>query len=324
MKKKLLALGLTAVMALGMGSMTQAVDVDVPDVVVDQDSVTITKEYNLVGEGSSPEETFKLTSDAGTVKDGDATTVPAITISDLHFDKGAATADGKKGKFTVTLPTYTQTGVYEYTLKEKDGETAGVTYRADSMKLVVTVVNDDNGLARIAAVHTEKEDGTKSDTFTENTYTANSLSVSKKVTGNLGDKNKEFSFTVTFEGPADKTWYDEITVADGSTATYNNATHTATFTLKDGATATFDNIPAGVTYTVVEDDYKAKGYTTTYDGKETGTMGAEAIKTTVTNNKEKDVDTGIYLDNLPYILMLAVVVIAAAAFVISRKRRVEL
>ncbi len=330
MKKGFLALGLAAMMTLGMSAMAFAenepAEPTTTTTYTDAKTVTITKTYELKGEGSSPAETFTIKQDGdGKVTDGDATSAPALgTITAVEYAKGAAGDEAKKtGTFTITLPPYEKTGVYEYTLKEVAGTTAGVTYRTDDLNLVVTVI-EQGGLVRVAGVHAEKGDKTKTSTFSDNTYTANNLSVTKKVTGNLGDKTKEFKFTVTFAAPEGKEWKNEITIAGGSGAADLAWTeNVATFTLSDSDTVTFENVPEGVTYTVDEDDYSKAGYTTTGEVTEATAMTAEAAEVEVTNEKKGNVDTGVLLDSMPYIMILAVVVIAGAAFIISRKRRVE-
>ncbi len=302
----------------GEGSTTQTT-------YTDMSTVNITKVYKLIGAGSSPAETFKVTCTDAEVTDGDGTAAATdITISPVAFAKGDATTAGKEGTFVITLPTYTKTGVYEYTLQETAGTTAGVTYRTDTMKLVVTVIEQD-GIVRVGYVHCEDEDAEeKSNSFSDNTYTANSLSVSKTVSGKLGDKTKEFSFTVTFAAPAGKTWKNEITIATGSGATdltWNG--DVATFTLSDGDTVTFENVPEGVTYKVEEADYTGAGYTTTGEVTEATAMTSVPATVTVNNDKDGTVDTGINLDSLPYIMILVVVAAAAVAFLVSKRRRFE-
>ena len=56
---------------------------------------------------------------------------------------------------------------------------------------MVTVLQGENGRLRVAAVHTEAEDGDKADKF-PNEYSAGSLAIAKVVTGNMGDKEKYF------------------------------------------------------------------------------------------------------------------------------------
>lgn len=209
--KKLLAGVLTCAMMLTMGMTAFAADNK------DQEKVTITKVYQLKGNGTSPAETFTLEQvGEGKVTDGDATSAPNLgTITGAEFAVGEATAEGTEKDITVTLPTYTNVGVYEYTLKEVARTTAGVAYHPGTIKLVVTVVNGDNGNLRIAAVHTETGDNEKSDTIT-NTYSANTLNVSKTVKGNLGDKSKYFEFKVTLTGEPGKTYGESYAVTGGS------------------------------------------------------------------------------------------------------------
>lgn len=315
--KKFLAILLAAMMLLSVASVAMADEPTYTDVT----SVTIHKAYKLVGEGTSPAETFTLVQDGdGMVTDGEAATAPALgTITGAKFAEGAATTAGATADITIQLPSYDHVGKYEYTLKEVVGTTAGVTYRTAAIKLVVTVV-EENGLKRIAAVHTESA-GTKSDTF-ENTYSAGKLNVTKTVTGNLGDKTKYFEFKVTLAGEAGKTYGESYTVTGGSYA--DNPTsikigEETTFYLKDGDTISIENLPYGVSYTVTET--AADGYTTTKTG-DTGTIGAAAQTAAFTNDKAGEVDTGVVLDTLPYVLVLAVVGAAVIAM-IAKKRNAE-
>lgn len=316
--KKLLAGVLTCAMMLTMGMTAFAADNK------DQEKVTITKVYQLKGNGTSPAETFTLEQvGEGKVTDGDATSAPNLgTITGAEFAVGEATAEGTEKDITVTLPTYTNVGVYEYTLKEVARTTAGVAYHPGTIKLVVTVVNGDNGNLRIAGVHTETGNNVKSDTIT-NTYSANTLKVSKKVEGNLGDKSKYFKFKVTLIGEEGKTYGDSYTVKGGSNAanpkTIKIGVET-TFVLKDGDTISIENLPAGVSYTVVEEE--ATGYTPESTG-DTGIISAKNESTAAfTNTKgNNNIDTGINLTTLPYMLTIAAIfVIAAIAFVAKRRR----
>lgn len=287
---------------------------------VDETTATVVKVYKLIGAGTSPEETFTLQQVGdGVVKDGEATSAPALgTITGAAFAEGAATVDGATAGITIALPTYTTVGVYEYTLQEVVGTTAGVTYYGNTIKLVVTVIND--GAIRVAAVHTESQ-GTKSDRF-ENTYSAGTLSITKTVTGNLGDKNKYFEFTVKLTGVDGKTYGDSYAVSGGSNAenpTSIKIGEETTFLLKHGDTISIANLPYGVTYTVTET--AADGYTTTKEG-DNGTITAAAQTAAFTNNKNKsDIDMGVSMDSLPYILML--VVVGAAVVVIATRKKGE-
>lgn len=304
--KKFVAILLTLMLVLGVSGALAA----------DTESVVIKKAYKLVGAGSSPAETFTLVQTGSEVTSGDATAAPALgAITGAAFDAGAATSEGVTKPITVNLPEYDRVGIYEYTLKEVKGNTAGVGYYDAAMKLVVTVVNGENGLERVAAVHTELAQGAdKSDTF-ENTYSAGTLTVKKTVTGNLGDKNKEFDFTVTFAAPQGKDWTPAIGLPEGATMVEDNPM-SYTFKLKHDGTATFGNLPAGVTYIVTEAE--VQGYTTTSAGDE-GTIVAGLNEVTFTNDKHGEIPTGVTTENLPYVLLIGFVVLAGAALLIKRK-----
>lgn len=304
--KKFVAILLTLMLVLGVSGALAA----------DTESVVIKKAYKLVGAGSSPAETFTLVQTGSEVTSGDATAAPALgAITGAAFDAGAATSEGVTKPITVNLPVYDRVGKYEYTLKEVQGNNAGVGYYDAAMKLVVTVINGNNGLERVAAVHTELAPGAaKSDTF-ENTYSAGTLTVKKTVTGNLGDKNKEFDFTVTFAAPEGKDWTPAITLPTGAGMVEDNPM-SYTFKLKHDGTASFGNLPAGVTYTVIE--APVEGYTTTSTG-ENGVIIAGLNEVTFTNEKKGEIDTGVTTENLPYVILMGLVVLAGAALLLKRK-----
>ena len=177
------------------------------------------------------------------------------------------------GTITVTLPQYDSVGIYEYTLIEKAGTTAGVAYYGNAIRLVVTVINGDDGKLRVAAIHTESEGADKSDTF-ENTYSAGTLKISKTVTGNMGDKNKYFEFTVLLSGRSGMTYPETFAVSGGSYAqnpTTIKLSEETTFMLKHGDTISIANLPYDVDYMVIET--AADGYTTT-STNETGRISA--------------------------------------------------
>ncbi len=120
------------------------------------------------------------------------------------------------------------------------------------------------------------------------------LTVTKTVTGNEGDKNKDFTFTVTLKRPeitVDALATPIINATPGTSAaptpvteTYDGVTFingVATFTLKHNESKTIKDIPAGYTYTVTESDNA--GYTVTMSGN-TGTIKAGETSTAAFNN----------------------------------------
>lgn len=330
--KKLISLLLALVMVLSLSTVAFAAETTYEDM----STVTLTKEYKLANTGTtSPAETFTFSdltctgvSDAGVGVTKDNAPVP--TIDSATFEKGAA-GDKTKGKqtITITMPEYNAVGIYTYTFTENDGNTAGVSYRSEAITLVVTVI-EQNGKVRVAAVHAG-EKGAKSGNF-DNTYSAGSLAVKKNVTGNLGDKTKEFNVTVTFSAPEGDTVREAITYVDGTetkTIPANwNTSASANITLKNGETVTFTNIPYGVTYTVEEDDYTSEAagkYDPAVYGFSDDTnkkIDSDMDTVTITNNKNGTVDTGVMLDSLPYILVLAFVAVAGTALILKKRANV--
>lgn len=336
--KKILAMLLAVMMLLSVASVAMA------DEPTDSDTKTFSKEYKLVGDTAtafSPAETFSFgdvsfvsATDTGVGYTEAWAKANVPTINSVSYTKGEAGSENRIKDFTITLPDYEYVGIYTYQFTEVDNGTAGVTYRTTPIRLVVTVIND--GAVRVAAVHCENADATKSGTF-ENTYSAGKLSVMKQVAGNLGDENKEFEIKVKFTAPTGDTVKSDITYNDGTaTDTVIEAgengwtTKEVTIHVKHNETVTFTNIPAGVTYEIEETDASviadAAGkseYEVTYDDKKTGTVTANATSaTTVTNTKDGELDMGVMLDSMPYVLVLAVVGAAVIAL-IAKKRRAE-
>ena len=180
--------------------------------------------------------------------------------------------------------------------------------------------------------------------FTEDTISADTtfyakyvpasanLTVSKTVTGKLGDTNKAFTFTIT---KADGTPVNitianiEISEADRAKVEWLN---NGKFTLKDGASITFKNLPSDE-YKIVEEDYSGEKYETSWqigtDGvvHEKNTTATVTIGTTeqtvhFTNHRTLEPDLGVLLDTLPYIVILAVVA-GGVALLMLRKHRKE-
>ena len=149
--------------------------------------------------------------------------------------------------------------------------------------------------------------------------------ITKKVEGLFGDHSKKFTIVVT--GP--NNFHQEFTLANGETGTLNNLM-----------------VQVGDVITITE--YDASDYDTTaqiyYSNSSNGLLGAngqeftgenektttititddmidlDEINITVTNEKDAQVDNGVLLDTLPYILIL-VVVVGGGVLLFLRKRK---
>ena len=178
------------------------------------------------------------------------------------------------------------------------------------------------------------EDTIKEDTTFYAKYVPASanLTVTKTVTGKLGDTNKAFTFTITKADGTSANITDanvEISEADRAKVEWLG---NGKFTLKDGASIIFKNLPSGE-YKVIEEDYSGEKYDTSwqigtdgevYEKNSTATVTIGTTEQTVhfTNHRTLEPDLGVLLDTLPYIVILAVVA-GGVALLMLRKRRKE-
>lgn len=157
---------------------------------------------------------------------------------------------------------------------------------------------------------------------------SSNLKISKTVTGLLGDTKKAFTFTIK---PTDSTKTFTITESDIIEKSDEGVTYDLskkTFTLTHGAYITL-SLPVG-TYYVQEDSYdnytvsaKINGVDTTVtDRAVTAELTKEAMTIAFTNCCTLEPDTGVLLDTLPYIVILAVVA-GGVALLMLRKHRKE-
>lgn len=338
--KKLISLALALMLVLSLSTVAFAAE--------NQDA-SFTKTYKITNDGTSnPEETFTFTYEAYQITDSNANLtvadMPEIPDSTVTFNEGTATTKGLAQTVNVALSgiAWPGVGVYYYEVTETAGTTAGVDYDDTTAYLKVTVAYDEGtntyytAFATLNLADSDKNGITDSKIagFT-NEYTAGDLSVSKTVSGNMGDQSAYFDVTITLTGETGKTYAESYAVTGGShesnpkTIAIGTAT---TFKLKHNDTITIANLPYGVTYTVAEADYTSteKGG---YDAAQYSLNGAKATNTSVsaekldaasetveiTNNKGTTVDTGITMDSMPYVLLLAVA--AVGLVVMFTKKR---
>lgn len=255
------------------------------------------------------------------------------------------------GSIVMNVPNYTKVGVYTYQVKEKDGDTLGMTYDPKTYTLQVIVGNKIENDQIVAGgkkvCYVTMLDGTTKQNSVKNTYNAGTLNITKTVQGNMGDRSTDtkFDFVATFKVPTGKTLRSNIVLPEGYTINWNSTKTegTVNFKLSHNETFSVQNLPKDIEYSVVEMNGKAalannayitnaageNTYQVSYDNFVNGTVGTtemtdeNVIATNITNTWGSTIDTGVILDNAPYILMLAVVAGAAMTLVIKKRREEE-
>lgn len=323
------------------------------EVATDDPSVTITKtliNVNNTAEGAVPNITASMTLD----NEGRAATKPSAVKDDAQISIDSATVTNGKGAFAVHLGNIKVPGIYTYRLTENAVNEAGVKQNDKHYTLTIYALNDStaSGTNKIGEYKFRlAEDGVQGKLDeVENSYYAGAVNITKVVEGNFANREQEFNFEVTLESDLPVTSVVKIAgtaVTFAKNETSGKYVATADIKLKDGETKGIENLPYGVTYTVKEFTTDASGnktayamndndkltvngqeYTVDFDNEtgafayttnETGTR-----KVTITNDAgHGEIDTGVILDNAPYILMLAVVAGGAMTLVIKKRREEE-
>lgn len=327
--------------AMMLGAAAPALAADATTLPNDNGDYYLNKTYDGVSDGTVSETLgFTVTNYKVTdAKNGvDAEHMPAVSIADV------SATSGQDNKVKLTLPTYTCAGYYYYKVTEKAGATAGVSYNTNTYYLKVTVSYDRDGVAKVDSVSLWDADptdaATKEDhkvTGFKNTYKSGTLEVKKVIAGNLAQDDETFTIKVTFTSTKPvgsvvsyKIGTETKTIAADAWTKSEDGTYTAnaSITVKGGSTVDFSNLPDGVTYSVDETN-SGDGYTASYDNNKAGTLKANETKddadatTTVTNTKESKVDTGILLNNAPYIAIIGGAAVVAI-YVVNKRRHSDM
>ena len=154
------------------------------------------------------------------------------------------------------------------------------------------------------------------------------ISITKKVSGNMGERDKEFGFILTLKkGSASYT--EAISAKKNGTDVAISITPTNgeyLFTLKDNETIELI-IPYGLEYSVSEKseagyevDIEVTQGNAGTDGSLTGTLNSD-VSATFTNTKNIDAPTGITRAVVPFAVMVIIALGAVVTFVVRRRIR---
>lgn len=348
----MLTVGATAVLADGPAAST----VTVPGTGINGAKMFTAEDHQLtltktlaVNNGTAPDHmefsfTVNGVADAATKAEFDAT-------EGQLFTKGNYTANFNIDLEKVLGTNKTKVGEYTYTISEDNTQIPGITKDDKELTLKVTVVNAtgeiDNSYGYYVALYRDGKKIEATDAF-HNTYDAKGLTLTKTVHGSLGDLNEDFQFDIKFVPEKDEiaSLYKGVQVGDLGKASIANATAGAylnlntvyTVTMKHNGSLSFANLPAGIKYEVYEvgsavsgDKVMKNQYTVTVtdtafvENSNTvkGTAAAEDVTVAFQNTHEGVPDTGVILDNAPYIALLAIVAIGGVALMLNKRRRDE-
>ena len=302
---------------------------------------------------------FKTTEGTGTLTKRWAVTFPTYEEAGKYSYKVTETGNslnlddtGEKEKMLMSKAEYlmdvyvsnTTAGGYEISnivvskTKNDKGE-------ADSTTGKVNISNGDNNGFKFENTYVQ-EAGTGTDPTTpgDDYNKFGSLNVSKKVK-NANSETREtaqsFNFTATFSFPAGT---DASTLggvkADGKDITLaGDKKDTYTFTMNDGKSVKFTGLPVGTTISVNEaatQNYKGSAVVTINGTPENVAVGYNTALSVsnkklgqnknavdVTNTYNNVPTTGIIMNTLPYVLMVALCGAALVAFVASKRRKVQ-
>lgn len=281
-----------------------------------------------------------------------------IELPDNLKKSVTAVGNTNRAEFIFDFITFHEAGIFTFEINEirSENATAATNYVYDGIKydpstilafVTVTLDNDTNKL--VAEVkYFLKGDNDERIELKEMTFTntgAYDLTVAKQVTGEMGDRDKQFTFQIQLKKSDGSVLTGEYDFTGGTVAEItgavapNNGSLTlnekgeATFTLSHGQTITIHGLPVGTTYTITEPGAREDGYSVTpsgsptsagvevfIDGSCTGTLN-QPTTVTYTNEKATAVPTGIRLDTLPWLLTLACGLGGCAALCVTGKIR---
>lgn len=317
----------------GTGLVKTAADVTIPDISFTKDKTGTAKQRVKVG--------FPTYTEAGeyeyTVTESQ-TADPAVTNGDhekLIMSKAEYTMDvyvsnGNNG-FEISNIIVKRT-------KDDEGN------NANDVKVTDIGDDDTNGFNFTNTYVQEAGTGTDPTNPDPGYKTYGSLDVSKIIKTDAADTvdaNKEFDFTATFTFPAgtNATTLGAKATIDSTTTDITGTSHT--FKLKHNQNVKFTGLPVGTKISVTESatpNYKGSAEVVINNGTKEAvaetkynealtvsdkTLGQNKNTVDVTNTYNYVPATGIIMNTLPYVLMIALCGAALMAFVAFKRRRLQ-
>ena len=333
-------------------------------------STTLVKNLVVDDDANIPNITFSYTIRRSTPQDATATTIEilesplgggsidtavfsnadtASTINGLPTDADPSnpTAGRKyvQKSVSITFPvgTFTKPGVYRFVINETNNHLPGVTYDSNPTRyLDVFVVADENNVLSVNSYvlrdaatdigtngeYVEDPD-VKSSGYT-NSLTQYDFDFSKTISGNQGDKNKRFNFTLTIAGANPGTYpiiAEDVTGNPTSIIVGADGTATGGYSLTNGSTVKVVGLNAGAVCTVTEnpDDYTATHKLDGGNAVSGNSSGAVTLDSdhsvAFTNTRNGIIPTGIIMTIAPFAIGICVFGAVFIFIICKRKSR---
>lgn len=310
-------------------------------------SVQLKGKKTLRGRNLTEQDTFTFSLEAADNATKQAIESGSIVMPSTTSASVKGDGSSSEGKFTFDSIQFKSEGTYTFKITEQlpsgasqdnlvDGD---IWYDTHTTIVTVTVTRDDTtGLLSAIPTYNNTDNPDGSTESAEAVFVNRwvGLKITKQVTGDMGDRDKLFTFTITLQDKEESPLTGTYPYTIGSTTdTLNlNDEGTATFQLKHGQTIVIYGLPSGSSYQISEHGAKEDGYTTTV------TVGKKKETTCQTEGNLSDTDTvtvsfensrgnipvtGIQPDHLPWILLAIGVLITGVVLILinfCKKRRI--
>lgn len=288
-----------------------------------------------------------LTGSIGTAVFSNADTANAINGLPTDADPSNPTA-GKKyvqKSVSITFPvgSFTKPGVYRFVINETNNALPGVAYDSKPTRyLDVFVVADSNNVLSVDSYvlrdaetdigingeYTSNPDEKSSGYI--NTLTQYDFDFSKTISGNQGDKNKRFNFTLNITGANPGTYPIIANDVEGNPTSIIvdiNGTAIGEYSLTNGSTVKVIGLNEGAVCTVTEDadDYTATHILDSGNAVSGNSSGAVTLNSdhsvAFTNTRNGIIPTGIIMTIAPFAIGICVFGAVFIFIICKRKRR---
>jgi len=301
-----------------------------------KNAITNTFGYTITPGGSNPS--------------GGVSNFPTTASVIFNGTAPSGTTATSTGVINMTGATFSVNGDYEWTVTETS-TTDEDNYPIDStntykIKASVRNANSSNlstseGKQVVFFVYKQGSPEQKLD-LTENpgsflftsATTYKHIEITKTVTGNMADVDKDFTVTVTV-GTTGQTYNvtgnnnSSVTTIQGGVATALTINHGGKIIIGAGANGqSTEEIPVNTAYSFTESDYT--NYTPSIDGTAGASLTGQSVSATdednnhaITNAYSSDTITGTFLKVLPYVVIVAIAVAGVIYLVVRNKKQKE-